>query len=70
VTYTRCIDTIDSPNDEHRGVRNMYRIERNIHEKKIVHEVGYLQEPNRKFTFMGPVRILLAPFSKILELCK
>jgi len=38
--------------------------------KKIVHEVGYLQEPNRKFTFMGPVRILLAPFSKILELCK
>ena len=27
VTYTRYrIDTIDSPDDEHRGTRNMYRI--------------------------------------------
>jgi len=26
VTYTRChINTIDSPDDEHRGARNMYR---------------------------------------------
>jgi len=26
VTYTTCIYTIDSPNDGHRGARNMYRI--------------------------------------------
>jgi hypothetical protein len=36
VTYTRCsIDTIDSPDDEHRGARNMYRIEINIYEKEL-----------------------------------
>jgi len=30
VTYTRCcIDTIDSPDDEHNVARNMYRIEIN-----------------------------------------
>ena len=30
VTYTRCcIDTIDSPDDEHKVARNMYRIEIN-----------------------------------------
>jgi len=47
VTYTRCrIDTIDPPDDEHRGARNMYRIEININEKKIVRQVGYLQELN------------------------
>jgi hypothetical protein len=31
VTYTRCcIDTTDSPDDEHEVARNMYRIETNI----------------------------------------
>jgi hypothetical protein len=31
VTYTgSCIDTIDSPDDEHEVTRNMYRIEINI----------------------------------------
>jgi hypothetical protein len=44
VTYARCIDTVDSPDDEHMGARNMSRIEINIYEKIIVHEVGYLQE--------------------------
>jgi len=47
VTYTRCrINTIHSPNDEHRGAQNMYRIGINIH-KKILRQVGYLQELNR-----------------------
>ena len=36
VTYTRFrIDTIDSPDDEHRGARNMWRTEINIHEKEL-----------------------------------
>jgi hypothetical protein len=44
VTYTKChIDTIDSPDDEHSGARNMYRIGINIYEKGIVRKVGYLQ---------------------------
>ena len=35
VTYTRCrIDTNDSPDDEHRGARNMQRFGINIYEKK------------------------------------
>ena len=35
VTYTRCrIDTINSPDDGHIAVRNMYRIEINIQKKK------------------------------------
>jgi len=47
VTYTRChINTIDSPDDEHRGARNMYGIGINIYEKRIVRQVGYLQELN------------------------
>jgi hypothetical protein len=45
VTYTRrCIDTIDSPNDEHEVARNMKRIEINIKEKRIVRQVGHLPE--------------------------
>jgi len=44
VTYTRCINTTDSPDDEHRGARNTYRIGINIYEKRIVRQVGYLQE--------------------------
>jgi hypothetical protein len=36
VTYTSCrIHTIDSPDDEHMGAPNMYRIEINIHEKEL-----------------------------------
>jgi len=43
VTYTRCrINTIDSPDDEHRGARNMQRTGININEQKIVRQVGYL----------------------------
>jgi hypothetical protein len=30
VTHTRCIDTIDSPDDEHGVARNMNRIEINV----------------------------------------
>ena len=45
VTYTRYrINTIDSPDDEHRDARNMWRIGINIYEKRIVRQVGYLQE--------------------------
>jgi hypothetical protein len=48
VTYTRClINTIDSPDDEYRGARNMYRIGINTYEKRTVLQVGYLQELNR-----------------------
>jgi len=47
-TLDRChINTIDSPDDEHRGARNMYRIGINIYEKRIVPQIGYLQEMNR-----------------------
>ena len=46
VTYTRCrINTIDSPDDdEHRGAPNMQRIGLNVYERRIVRQVGYLQE--------------------------
>jgi hypothetical protein len=45
VTYTRCrIDTINSPDDEHMGARNMQRFGVNIHEKRTVRQVGHLQE--------------------------
>ena len=48
VTYTRCrIDTIDSPDDELMGARNMQRSEININKKRIVRQVGYLQELRR-----------------------
>jgi hypothetical protein len=48
VTYTRCrINTIDSPDEEHSGARNMYRIGINIYEKGTVRQVGYLRELNR-----------------------
>jgi hypothetical protein len=48
VTYTRRrIIIIYSPDDEHRGARNMQRIGINIYEKRIVRQVGYLQELNR-----------------------
>jgi hypothetical protein len=47
VTYTRCrINTIDSPDDEHRDAGNIFRIIINIYEK-IVRQIGYLQELNR-----------------------
>jgi hypothetical protein len=35
VTYTRCIDTINSPDDGHRGARNTWRIEIDIYEKEL-----------------------------------
>jgi hypothetical protein len=36
VTYTRrCIDTIDSPDDEHEVARNIYRIETDVQEKEL-----------------------------------
>ena len=42
VTYTRYrINTTDSPDDEHRGARNMYRIGINIYEKRILRQVIY-----------------------------
>jgi len=45
VTYTRYrINTIDSPDDEHRSALNMYRIGINIYKKLIVRQVFYLQE--------------------------
>jgi len=42
--YQCHINTIDSPDDEHRGARNMQRIGINIYEKRTVRQVGYLQE--------------------------
>ena len=48
VTYTRChIDTINSPDDGHMATPNVQRIEINIHEKRIVRQVGYLQRLRR-----------------------
>ena len=55
-TYTRCcIDTIDSPDDEHEVARNMQIIEINT-QKRIVCQVGHLPSytwksswDNRKF---------------------
>jgi len=45
VTYIRYpINTIDSPDDEHRGPRNMWRNGINIQEKRILSQFGYLQE--------------------------
>jgi len=35
VTYTKCIDTINSPDDGHMAARNMKRIEIYIHEKEL-----------------------------------
>ena len=48
VTYIRCrINIIHSPDDEHRGARNLQRTGINIYEKRTVRQVGYLQEMNR-----------------------
>ena len=42
MTYIRgCIDTIDSPDDEHEVAQNMYRTEINTW-KRIVHQFGHL----------------------------
>jgi len=44
VIYSRSrINTIDPPDGEHRGARNMYRIRINIYEKRTVCQVVYLQ---------------------------
>ena len=40
VTYTIYrIDTTESPDDEHLNIRNMYRIEINIHKKELCVEL-------------------------------
>jgi hypothetical protein len=44
LAYTRCIDTINSPDDEHEVARNMYRIVTNVWKKRIVRQLGYLLE--------------------------
>jgi hypothetical protein len=45
MTHTRCCtDKIDSPDDEHKVALNMLRIEINKQKKRIVRQVGYLQE--------------------------
>ena len=41
------INTIDSPDDEHRVAGNMQRVGINISEKRTVRQVGYLQEQSR-----------------------
>jgi hypothetical protein len=47
VTYARChIYTINSPDDEHMSARNIQRFGININEKRIVRQVGHLQESN------------------------
>ena len=62
MTYTGCrIDTINSPDDEHRHARNMLRTGINIHEKRILRQVGYLRELNRdaRSTKHGILNIIL-----------
>ena len=55
VTYTRCrIDTINSPDDGHVTVRNVYGIEINVHEKELcVKLVIYKDRPPE--SFMSPL---------------
>jgi len=48
------VNTTDSPDDEHRGARNMYRIGINIYEKRNVRHVGYLQEQSSCFWAHSP----------------
>jgi hypothetical protein len=48
MTYTRCrINTNDPPDGEYRAARNMWRVGIHIHDKRIVHQIGYLKELNR-----------------------
>jgi len=48
LTYTICrIDRINSPDDGYIAVRNMQRIEINIHEERFMRQVGYLQRSVR-----------------------
>jgi hypothetical protein len=52
VAYNRCrVDTINSPDDGHIVARNMYRIDINIYEKRIVRQVCYLQRATSLFIF-------------------
>ena len=44
VTYTRCIDAINSPDDEHMSARNMHRYGIKVYDKRSVRQVGHLQE--------------------------
>ena len=51
MTYTRCrTDTINSPDDGHIAVRNMYRIEINIHEKILYVKLVIYKDYNRYFS--------------------
>ena len=80
VTYTRCrIDTINSPDDGHMAARNMQRIEINIHERRTVLQVGYLQRLYRdarstehkriqKFHLNFPVPNFMKNCSVVLQL--
>jgi hypothetical protein len=46
-TYTRgCIDTIDSPDDEHGVARNMYRIEINTQKKNCASSWSFTKNHN------------------------
>jgi len=66
VTHTGChINTTDSPDDDHRGAQNMYRIGINIYEKRTVHQVGYLQELNRDARWTKH-KIRIAPFIPVI----
>jgi len=47
VTLCRCrIDTINSPDDGHIAVRNMWRIEINIHEKELCVKLDIYKDYN------------------------
>jgi hypothetical protein len=67
VTYARFhINTIDSPDDEHKGAQNMHRIGINIFEKRIVRQVGYLEE----FTLVSFIKTSqLMLYREIIAVC-
>ena len=62
-TVTRCrIDTIDSPDDEHMGARNMQKKKNKHIGKRNVHQVGYLQELYRAVARSAKHKIQLYSF--------
>jgi len=69
VTYTICcIDTIDSPDDEHKVARNMYRIEIKKYIKGTVRQVGYLLELKMLVHIVQKVNFYGIPFTFINSL--
>jgi hypothetical protein len=55
VTHTRCcIDTINSPDDEHEVARNMYRIQINIYKKEFASRWSF----TRILSQLNPLHIL------------